>query len=101
MQRGNILRAGVIVAAAAALGASLAANRRQAAAPNADAVVISPIPNDLSAELRRCGQLGPQDAEDQRCEAVWKENRERFFGRPARPSRPDTAPALSRAGEPQ
>jgi conjugative transfer region protein TrbK len=37
--------------------------------------------DDLSAELRRCGKLGPQDAaEDPRCQAVWEENRRRFFG---------------------
>ncbi|WP_246729009.1 putative entry exclusion protein TrbK-alt [Methylosinus sp. RM1] len=51
--------------------------------------------DDLSAELRRCGALALQDAEDQRCEAIWTENRRRFFGRPARPTPPTAAPANS------
>ena len=54
-------------------------------------------PDDLSAELRRCGALGPQDAEDARCVAVWEENRRRFLGRPARPL--TTAPANVNTGD--
>ncbi len=60
------------------------------------------IPNsdDLSAELRHCSALGPSDAEDPYCLAVWNESRRRFFGRPARPLRSPpaheaTAPATS------
>jgi conjugative transfer region protein TrbK len=42
--------------------------------------------DDLSAELKRCSKLEPQDAvEDSRCQAVWEENRRRFFGQPPRP----------------
>jgi conjugative transfer region protein TrbK len=43
----------------------------------------SPVtaPNDpLSVELRRCSALGPQDDSDPRCQAVWEDNRRRFFG---------------------
>ena len=55
----------------------------------------SPASDDLSAELRRCSALGPQDAEDARCVAVWEENRRRFFGRPARPLPPQTPPGAA------
>ncbi|WP_370631467.1 putative entry exclusion protein TrbK-alt [Methylosinus sp. Sm6] len=58
-------------------------------------VAFANEPDDLSAELRRCGALALQDAEDQRCEAVWTENRRRFFGRPARPTPPTAAPAAA------
>ena len=77
--------------------------------------------DDLSAELRRCGKLGPQDAaEDPRCQAVWEENRRRFFGHAPRsvPGGPEasapasnlspstgsprgSAPSSSSAGAPQ
>lgn len=46
--------------------------------------------DDLSAELRRCNALGPQDSGSQdsatqasdyaHCRAIWAENRRRFFG---------------------
>ena len=70
------------------------------------ATTPSPASDDLSAELRRCSALGPQDAEDARCVAVWEENRRRFFGRPARPLPPQTppgaaAPATNAAGDPR
>jgi len=39
-----------------------------------------PSDSDLTAELRRCNALGPQDADDPHCRAVWAENRRRFFG---------------------
>ncbi|WP_400766919.1 putative entry exclusion protein TrbK-alt [Methylosinus sporium] len=61
--------------------------------PDAGAITIDR--DDLSAELRRCGALALEDAEDQRCEAVWTENRRRFFGRPARPTPPTAAPAAA------
>jgi conjugative transfer region protein TrbK len=45
------------------------------------ALPSSLLSDDLSAELKRCGKLGPQDAaEDAHCQAVWEENRRRFFG---------------------
>ncbi|MBN9262390.1 MAG: putative entry exclusion protein TrbK-alt [Hyphomicrobium sp.] len=55
---------------------------------------------DLSAELRRCSALGPQDAEDPHCVAVWEENRQRFFGRPARPLSPQTPPGAAAPATP-
>ena len=62
--------------------------------------------DDLSAELRRCNALGPSDAEDPYCLAVWNENRRRFFGRPARPLRSPpaheaTAPATPSSSAPR
>ena len=60
----------------------------------------SPASDDLSAELRRCSALGPQDAEDPQCVAVWEENRQRFFGRPARPLSPQTPPGAAASATP-
>ncbi|MBW4025653.1 MAG: putative entry exclusion protein TrbK-alt, partial [Proteobacteria bacterium] len=34
------------------------------------ATIPNPAQDDLSAELRRCSALGPQDPEDARCVAV-------------------------------
>lgn len=36
--------------------------------------------NPLSAELRRCGDLGESARADARCRAAWDESRARFFG---------------------
>lgn len=58
------------------------------------------VPDDLSAELRRCRALGPQDAEDQHCQAVWEENRRRFFGGPARPLPPQVSPGTAAPAPP-
>ncbi|MFK4526851.1 MULTISPECIES: putative entry exclusion protein TrbK-alt [Bradyrhizobium] len=93
MERSDILRAGaMIIVFAIFLAALHAIHRRPAERPVSDAPSVS-APDDLSAELRRCGALGPQDAEDPHCQAVWKENRARFFGGPARPLLPQAAPA--------
>jgi conjugative transfer region protein TrbK len=99
MERWDIWRAGAILILIATLVATLSAIDLDAPAPVVrDAgVAISIAPDDLSAELRRCGALALQDAEDQHCEAVWTENRRRFFGRPARPPPPTAAPASSSA----
>lgn len=61
---------------------------------------------DLSAELRRCNALRPQDIDTTHCDAIWAENRRRFFGLSpktslrasphpvgASPSKPDASPA--------
>ncbi len=58
--------------------------------------------NDLSAELRRCNALGPQDSGSQdsgpqasdepHCRAIWAENRRRFFGLPPHSLVPAQAP---------
>ncbi len=93
MGRSDILRAAAVnVAIVAIIAAFHMRNQRAAASP----AVNLPTPSaadDLSAELRRCSALGPQDAEDPRCVAVWEENRRRFFGGPARPLTPAAAPA--------
>jgi conjugative transfer region protein TrbK len=93
MERSDILRAGaMIIVFAIFLAALHVIHRRPAERSVSDAPSVS-APDDLSAELRRCSALGPQDAEDPHCQAVWKENRARFFGRPARPLLPQAAPA--------
>jgi conjugative transfer region protein TrbK len=76
---------------------SLVAIHRRPALPAIETppTVSSPASDDLSAELRRCSALGPQDAEDAHCLAVWEENRRRFFGRPARPLPPQTPPGAA------
>ncbi|MHC2338204.1 MULTISPECIES: putative entry exclusion protein TrbK-alt [unclassified Bradyrhizobium] len=95
MERSDILRAGaMIVVFVIFLAALHVIHRRPAERPVSDAPSVS-APDDLSAELRRCRALGPQDAEDPHCQAVWEENRARFFGRPARPLLPQAAPATS------
>lgn len=93
--REGAFHAAAIMVLIAVILASLVAINRRPAAPVA--VMASTIPDpardDLSAELRRCSALGPQDAADTRCVAVWEENRRRFFGKPARPLPPQTSPA--------
>ena len=105
--RSELFRAAAIVALIACFIAALVAINRRPLAPTADETsptTIAPASDDLSAELRRCSALGPQDAEDARCVAVWEENRRRFFGRPARalPPQPPSgiaAPATNTLGE--
>ena len=101
----EIFRAAAIVALVACFIAALAAINRRPSAPAVETspTTIAPTPDDLSAELRRCSALGPTDAVDARCEAVWEENRRRFFGRPARPLPPSppaaVAPATPSSGD--
>lgn len=104
--RPEIFRTAAIVALIVCFVAALAAINRRPAAPVAEApppTIPAPAPDDLTAELRRCSALGPQDAEDARCVAVWEENRRRFFGRPARPLPPTppgaVAPATPSSGD--
>ncbi|MVT66070.1 putative entry exclusion protein TrbK-alt [Bradyrhizobium pachyrhizi] len=93
MDRSDFWRAVAMVALLAVFMATLSyIHRRPASGPISEAPAIS-APDDLSAELRRCRALGPEDAEDPHCRAVWEENRARFFGRPARPLLPQAAPA--------
>ena len=100
--RSEIFRAAAIVALIAVVHrdprrdqpASLGARRRDASDH------LNPASDDLSAELRRCSALGPQDAEDPHCVAVWEENRQRFFGRPARPLPPQTPPGAAAPATP-
>ena len=93
MDRSDFWRAVAMVALLAVFMATLSyIHRRPVPRPVSEAPAIS-TPDDLSAELRRCRALGPEDAEDPHCRAVWEENRARFFGRPARPLLPQAAPA--------
>ncbi|MGY3442848.1 putative entry exclusion protein TrbK-alt [Bradyrhizobium sp. USDA 4473] len=93
MERSDILRAVAMVILMAVFMAALSYIHRQPTPRTiSDAPAVS-TSDDLSAELRRCRALGPQDAEDPHCQAVWEENRARFFGRPARPLLPQVAPA--------
>jgi len=93
--RSEAFRAAAIVVLIVAFIMTLAAANRRPSASSARTapIVATPASDDLSSELRRCGALGPQDAEDPHCTAVWEENRRRFFGRPARPIPPRAAPA--------
>ncbi|WP_152535888.1 putative entry exclusion protein TrbK-alt [Bradyrhizobium sp. Ai1a-2] len=95
MERSDLWRAVAMVILLAVFMATLSYIHRRPTPPPrelSDAPAIS-APDDLSAELRRCRALGPQDAEDPHCQAVWEVNRARFFGRPARPLLPQAAPA--------
>lgn len=99
--RSEIFRAAAIVALVAVFIATLVAVNRRPSAPVVEtSPAINPASDDLSAELRRCSALGPQDAEDPHCVAVWEENRQRFFGRPARPPSPQTPPGAAAPATP-
>lgn len=97
MGRPDIFRALAIVALIGVFIATLFAINRRPATPVAPVVQSTAAPDDLSVELRRCSALATQDAEDPRCQAVWEENRRRFFGRSARPLPPAPAPAPANA----
>ncbi|WP_413992290.1 putative entry exclusion protein TrbK-alt [Labrys okinawensis] len=99
MGRSDIFRALAIVVLIGVFIATLTViNRHPATSIDRDPHTTS-SPDDLSAELRRCSGLGQQDAEDPHCQGVWQENRRRFFGRPARPLPPASAPANAKSGE--
>ena len=91
--RSGAFRAAAILVLVAVIIASLVAIDRRPTTPIAVMPSTSPSPaqDDLSAELRRCSALGPGDAEDARCVAVWEENRRRFLGKPARPLPPQSS----------
>jgi conjugative transfer region protein TrbK len=81
VERPDIFRVAAIAALVGVFVAALVTTHQRPATP---AVPLAPsiiAPDDpLSAELRRCSALGPQDASDPRCQAVWEDNRRRFFG---------------------
>ena len=91
--RSGAFRAAAILVLVAVIIASLFAIDRHPATPVGvtPATTSNPAQDDLSAELRRCSALGPQDPEDARCVAVWEENRRRFLGKPGRPLPPQTS----------
>ena len=103
--RSDIFRAAAILALIACFAATLFAINRHPSMPVVEPLptITAPATDDLTAELRRCGALGPKDAVGARCEAVWEENRRRFFGRPARPLPPSppgaVAPATTTSGD--
>jgi conjugative transfer region protein TrbK len=99
MGRPDIFRALAIAALIGVFIATLFAINRRPTAPAVPEIPSASAPDDLSAELRRCSALGPQDAEDPRCQAVWEENRRRFFGRPVRSLPPSAAPANAISGD--
>ena len=91
--RAGAFRAAAILVLVAVIIASLFAIGRRPVPPVAvtPATIPNPAQDDLSAELRRCSALGPQDPEDARCVAVWEENRRRFLGKPALPLPPQSS----------
>lgn len=100
MNRSDVFYAAAIVVLMAVFMATLSAINRRPAGPSEPYAQSMSNPDDLSAELRRCRTVGPGDADEARCEAVWGESRRRFFGGPARPLLPPTqqgsaAPATS------
>jgi conjugative transfer region protein TrbK len=100
---GKMLARTIIVAILAGLlVTTIVMLRRDGGQGQTDGIVPSSlVSDDLSAELGRCGKLGPQDAaEDSRCQQVWEENRRRFFGYAPHPINvsPDrSAPTASRS----
>jgi conjugative transfer region protein TrbK len=105
MGRPDSFRIAAIGVLIAAIFTALIATHRHAPAPSVVDFPPAATPDDLSSELRHCSALGPSDAEDPHCLAVWNENRRRFFGRPARPLRSPpaqaTAPVTSSSSAPQ
>jgi conjugative transfer region protein TrbK len=82
MDRNMLARTLIVAALGGLLVAGMGMLHRPGREEQSDGAILSNFrSDDLSAELRRCGKLGPQDAaEDPRCQAVWEENRRRFFG---------------------
>jgi conjugative transfer region protein TrbK len=103
MDRSDVLYAAAIIVAIGVFLAILSAiNQRPDEPPEPAAPSASAAANDLPAELRRCSLLGPWDAEDLHCRAVWEENRHRFFGTSERslPLAAAPAPLASGGGAP-
>ncbi len=67
--RSDTFRVAAIIALIAVVVVSLVAIHQRPAPSVIETPSTNPSPasDDLSAELRRCGALGPQDAEDARC----------------------------------
>ncbi len=106
MGQTDLFRVAAIIALIGAFIATLGAINRESERQVPLDTPMTSIPDDLSEELHRCRALGPQDAENPRCEAVWETNRRRFFGSRATPVQPETtlsapAPAGSTIGNPK
>jgi conjugative transfer region protein TrbK len=94
MDRSDVLYAAAIVVAIGVFMAILSViNRRPDEPPEPTVPSASAPANDLPAALRQCSLLGPWDAEELHCRAVWEENRHRFFGKSARSLPLTAAPA--------
>jgi conjugative transfer region protein TrbK len=52
---------------------------RDEVAPQPVGMVVTPQTDPLLGELTRCEVLGPAAEQDAKCDAVWAENRRRFF----------------------
>lgn len=97
----NLFRIATISVLIAIVITAVIASRQHPVTPMPATPPVIPLgPDDLSAELRRCRALGPQDAEDPHCAAVWEENRRRFFGKPARPLPPPPPGTVAPATNP-
>lgn len=81
----------VVLAGTCLLGIVTLLHRHSGEAPHQPKVVSAPSSDDLSAELKRCNALGPQDPDDPACRTAWEENRRRFFGRSVQPLMPATS----------
>jgi conjugative transfer region protein TrbK len=81
VERPDIFRVAAIAALVGVFVAALVTTHQRPARPAVPPAPAITAPDDpLSAELRRCSALGPQDASNPRCQAVWEDNRRRFFG---------------------
>lgn len=101
LDRPETFRIAAIVVLIAVLVTALVAIHRRPSAPVAEDAPAAALPasDDLSIELRRCDAVSPTSAEEAHCQAVWEENRRRFFGRPAR-TLPSPEPQSSAAPAP-
>ena len=101
MERSELPRALALILLVSLFVAVLAAINRSPKTPSTQGEASAPSHlslghDDLSAELRRCSALGPNDPEDATCRATWAENRRRFFNRHAHQA---TTPAIPAATE--
>ena len=84
---------GILLVLAALLGAAfhLRSSEPQITV-RVDSDPFAPVNDPLASELARCRALAMAAVQDPACEAVWKENRRRFFGDAASASSSPPAP---------
>lgn len=106
LDRPETFRIAAIIVLIAVLVTALVAIRPRPPTPVVESSPVTSLPasDDLSIELRRCDVVSPTSAEEAHCQAVWEENRRRFFGRSARPLPSPTpqssaAPAIRSPGD--
>ncbi|HLG89146.1 MAG TPA: putative entry exclusion protein TrbK-alt [Alphaproteobacteria bacterium] len=64
----------------------------------------TPTPDPIVAEMQRCNALGLKAEQDERCQAAYKANRDRFFGTGSSTYTPipiDPFPGVPKAPEPK